>query len=361
MKIAARMVKRLPAAGDAPAFELDVDLQSEAAVTVLLGSSGAGKTLTLNCLAGFARPDEGRILINDQLYFDAAAQVHIRPQSRGCGYIFQEHALFPHMTVKENLRFAAAGKRGKARLERHRHIGELLEAFELTELAGRKPSQLSGGQKQRAALARTLVSEPRLLLLDEPTRGLDARLRQGFYEVLRKTRERLQAPIVLVTHDIDECMELADHVCLLEAGRFTQCGPREQVFGRPASVEVARALGIYNVMPAQVDTLDPGRDSSRLEVFGQKLEARYLPGHLIGDKGYLCVRQTETRVLPDDGRMATNQLVLRMLSTKPSTHGMLVIFEHEITAVVSHAEFERARGSERVKLEIPPGALYFIG
>jgi molybdate transport system ATP-binding protein len=360
MNIDARLVKRLPPAADSEAFELNVHLRSDAAITVLLGASGAGKTLTLNCLGGFARPDEGRILINDALYFDAATDVHLPPQQRRCGYIFQDHALFPHMTVRQNLRFAATAARGNSGLDRHRRIAELLEAFELTELAGRRPAHLSGGQKQRAALARTLVSEPRLLLLDEPTRGLDARLRQAFYDVLRKTRDRLQAPIVLVTHDLEECMELADYVCLIDGGRFTQCGPKEQVFARPASVEIARALGIYNIMPAAIEGLDPSRDSSRLGVFGHKLEGRYLPGRLIGDQGYVCVRRVETRVAPDDGRMAPNQLTLRVTGTKPSAQGRRILFEHEVAAVVSEDEFGQLRGSEALKLEFPASAIYFI-
>jgi molybdate transport system ATP-binding protein len=332
-------------------------VKSDAAVTVLLGSSGAGKTLTLNCLGGFSRPEQGRILVNDQLYFDAPTHLHLPPQQRRCGYIFQDNALFPHMTVRENLRFAATG--GSA-LNRRRRLQELLEAFELTELAGRRPAQLSGGQKQRAALARTLASEPRLLLLDEPTRGLDIRLRQAFYEVLRKARERLQAPIVLVTHDIDECMELAGHVCLMEAGRFLQCGSCEEVFGQPASVEVARALGIYNVMPASIDALDPGRGTSRLGVFGYELEGRYLPGHLIGDQGYVCVRQSDARVLKNEGRPARNQLALQVLSVTPSVRGMRIAFEHDLAAEVSESDYAELRGSEKLKLEIPPSAVYFI-
>ena len=142
-------------------------------------ASGAGKTLTLNCLAGFSRPDSGRILAGEDLFFDAATHVHIAPQRRRCGYIFQDHALFPHMTVMQNLRFAAAVAQSRSKLK----VKELLDAFELGSLANRKPAQLSGGQKQRAALARAMVSEPRLLLLDEPTQGLDARLKRSFFEV----------------------------------------------------------------------------------------------------------------------------------------------------------------------------------
>ena len=261
IKIDARLLKRLPALGDDEAFELNIHLKSDSPTTVLWGASGAGKTLALNCLGGFSTPSEGRILINDELYFDAATRVNLPPRLRRCGYMFQDHALFPHMTVRENLKFAASAARNSSRLDKHRRMNDLLEAFELTDLSARKPAQLSGGEKQRAALARMLVGDPHLLLLDEPTRGLDARLRQAFYEVLRTTRERSQAPIVLVTHDLEECMQLSDYVCLMEAGRFVQSGLREQVFARPANLEVARALGIYNLLPAKITALDPSRDT----------------------------------------------------------------------------------------------------
>ena len=346
MKVDARMVKRLSVA-----FELNVDLKSDAAVTVLLGPSGAGKTLALSCLGGFAKPDEGRILIDDQLYFDAATGVHLSPQKRRCGYIFQDHALFPHMTVMENLRFGAK----QTRLNKRRQITDLLEAFELGELADRKPAQLSGGQKQRAALARTLVSEPRLLLLDEPTRGLDLRLRQAFYAVLKTTRERLQAPIVLVTHDLDECLQVADYVFLMEAGRFTQCGPREQLFACPANLDVARSLGIYNLLPAMIISLDPGRNTSRLEVLGEKIEGPYFKGHLIGDHGYLCIRQTETRVSAKNG-----QITLAVQSVSPSMRGVRIGFEYNVAAEMSETEFDGVRGLEQLRVEIPSSAVYFL-
>ncbi len=363
MSIDARLVKRFPAGRDSEAFELNIHLRAGDGITVLLGPSGAGKTLTLNCLGGFARPDEGRILVNDQLYFDAAAHVHIAPQHRRCGYIFQDHALFPHMTIRENLRFATSAARleKNRRLNRHRRINELLEAFELTDLAARKPAQLSGGQKQRAALARILASEPRLLLLDEPTRGLDARLRAAFYEVLRQTHERLRSPLVLVTHDLEECFELADFVCLMDRGRFLQTGSRELVFAKPATIDVARSLGVYNIVPAVITALDPGRNTSRLRVLDQEIEGPYLPGHLIGDQGFVCVRQSETKVLGPNTPAGLNQLLLRMENSGPSSRGIRVEFEHDVVATASEAEFYELRGKDRLRIEIPASAVYFLG
>jgi molybdate transport system ATP-binding protein len=363
VSIDARLIKRFAAGPGSEPFELNVHLCTGLGVTVLWGPSGSGKTLTLNCLAGFARPDEGRILVNDELYFDASTGVHLPPRRRRCGYIFQDHALFPHMTVRDNLRFAtpkSAPDKG-GRLNRHRRINELLEAFELSELAGRKPGQLSGGQKQRAALARVLVSEPRILLLDEPTRGLDARLRRAFYDVLRKTRERLQVPLVLVTHDVEECFELADTVFLLDRGRFVQSGSRELVFHRPNTIDMARSLGVYNVIPAEISGLDPTGNTSRLRVLNNEIEGPYLPGHLIGDHGFLCIRYSEIKVLPPIVQPARNQLMLRVLDSTPSSRGVRLTFEHDVFVAVSETEYAQLRGDDCLRLEIPSSAVYFIG
>lgn len=365
--IDARLVKRYRAAPDRTQdaledFALDVHLQTPGGVTVLFGTSGAGKSLTLNCIAGFVRPDEGRILINNQLYFDAATNVCVSPERRRCGYLFQDHALFPHMTVRDNLRFAAtvAQNRPASGLQLHRRMTELLEAFELTELASRRPAQMSGGQKQRAALARILMTEPRLLLLDEPTRGLDARLRHSFYQLLQKTRLRLQVPVILVTHDLDECFELADFVCLMDRGRLLQSGTRDDVFSKPATADIARSLGVYNITPAVITALDPARNFSLIRALEGEIEGPYLPGHLIGDHGHLCVRASEVRLLAHTERASRNQLVLNVVSSTPSSRGLRVNLEHEIFVNVSEADFQPLRKSLRLRLEIPPSAVYFL-
>jgi ABC-type Fe3+/spermidine/putrescine transport system ATPase subunit len=288
--------------------------------------------------------------------------VHLSPQDRRCGYIFQDHALFPHMTVRENLRFAATSVRSKkmSGLSGHRRISELLEAFELGELAGRKPGQLSGGQRQRAALARILVSDPQLLLLDEPTRGLDARLRQSFYEVLRQTHARLQVPVMLVTHDLEECFELADSVCLIDNGRLLQSGPTASVFARPATTDIARLIGAYNIVPVVIEALDPGRNQSRLRVFENEIAGPYLPGHLIGDRGFLCIRQSEMKVHPPGTPAALNQMPLRLLATSWSSQGVRLAFEHDISVTVSDAQYDLLGGNQVLNVEVPASAIYFL-
>jgi molybdate transport system ATP-binding protein len=362
MLIDARIVKRLPASRMGSPFELDIHFQSDSAVTIILGPSGAGKSLTLNCLAGFARPDEGRILVQNQLFFDAETKVHVPSHRRRCGYIFQDHTLFPHMSVWENLKFAAqAMQRPRlSRLEQQRTINELLEAFELAELAPRMPHQLSGGQKQRVAIARALVGSPRLLLLDEPARGLNLQLREAFYEILRRARERLKAPIVVVTHDVEECFALADTLYFLENGRCLQSGKKEDVISRPASLEIARLLGIYVIVPAEIVYLDPGRDKSRLRLANQEIETRYFPGQLLGDRGWLCVRRAEVKVLPYPPGPESNQILLEWRSQSATIQGVRLEFEGGVSAEMRENELPDWRASRVLRLEFPANSVHFL-
>jgi molybdate transport system ATP-binding protein len=360
--IDARIIKRLRGLAGGEPFELNVHLQSAGRVTVILGPSGAGKTLILNCLAGFTQPDEGRILIQDQIYFDGATRIHVPPNKRRCGYILQDHMLFPHMSVRDNLRFAAKSSPPPrpGRLDQHRRIKELLEAFELTDLERRMPHQLSGGQKQRVSIARALVGNPHLLLFDEPTRGLDHRLRSSFYDVIHKVKERLESPILIVTHDLDECFELADTLCFIARGQLLQIGRKEEVTSRPASLEVASLLGIHVLLPAEIVLLDPGRHRSRLRAANQEIEGPYLPGHLLGDQGWLCIRRSELRVLPCPARAGENQVVFPLEKAIATAQGVRLEFGTDLSAEVSESEYAELRGSRELCVEIPPTAIHFL-
>lgn len=345
MKLDAKIKKRLDG------FELDVSIQADASGIVLWGASGAGKTLTLNCLAGFMRPDAGRILAGEDLFFDAATGVHVPPRKRRCGYIFQDQALFPHMTVQQNLRFASQVGPQKTKLKTR----EWLDAFELGELADRKPAELSGGQKQRAALARAMVGQPRLLLLDEPTRGLDARLKRSFFELLQETRKRSDVLLVLVTHDLDECFEIGDYVCLLENGKVLQAGAKDAVLAKPASVAAARSLGIYNVVQAEIETLDPGRNASRLRMLGASWNGPYFPGHLIGDKGYVAFRETALKLSANN-----NDAALQVKAIKPYARGVRLNLEEGVSAIMSEAETRDIRAGTAARVQLAPSDIVFL-
>lgn len=350
----ARIGKRFSAGPDSAAFSLQVEFQAAAGVTVLFGPSGAGKTLTLDCIAGFVRPGEGRILLDDQILFDGATGVHLPPRARHCGYVFQNYALFPHLSLRQNLEFAAERR---PRLERHRKVNEMIERFHLADVAGRRPHELSGGQRQRCSIARALIGAPKLLLLDEPARGLDAPLRAELYTVLRQVRLEFRTPILWVTHNLDECFELGEEMLVLRDGRLAQAGAPRKIVDRPASVEVARLLGLYCLLAAEIVALDPGRNQSRLRYGEFDLAGPYLPGHFKGDRVWLCVRPEQLKAAARDGRPGPNQVPAQLVSVvdKPST--VRLEFAGDIAVEMPRATYEPLRQTKEWVVEFPPEAL----
>ena len=348
--IQARIRKQFAPGVESAGFSLDVEFQAAAGITVLFGPSGAGKTLTLESIAGFVRPDEGRILLDDQILFDGAARVHLAPKARRCGYVFQNYALFPHMTLRKNLEF---GAERIPRLERHRKVNELLEKFHLSDVSGRRPHELSGGQKQRCSIARALIGSPRVLLLDEPAQGLDAPLRFELYAMLRQVRQEFEIPVLLVTHDFEECLELADEMIVVREGRVVQSGAPRKVFEQPANVDVARLMGLYNLLPVEIRALDPGRNVSRLRYEDFELSGPYFPGRLIGDRVWLCIRPDLLSVAPRNGRPGMNQMPATLLRIVERPDRMRLQFAGDIAVEVDRREFEKFGGVKEWVVEFP--------
>ncbi|MBP2670531.1 MAG: putative transporter ATP-binding protein, partial [candidate division NC10 bacterium] len=253
-------------------FALDVAWTAGDGVSVLFGPSGAGKTLTLQCLAGLVRPDAGRIVVDGRVLFDSAAGIHVPPQERRLGYVFQGYALFPHLTVRSNVAF---GLRRRPAVERDRRTAEVVERLGLRGLEDRYPRELSGGQRQRVALARALATEPALVLLDEPLSALDLPLRRALRDELQAILADWKMPAVLVTHDFAEAYQLGDRVVIYEAGRIRQAAPRGDLVWQPASESVARILGFRNLLRGTV--IDVGPTHLLVAWRGQKLEVRTPP------------------------------------------------------------------------------------
>jgi ABC-type Fe3+/spermidine/putrescine transport system ATPase subunit len=212
---------------------------------VLLGGSGSGKTTLLRALGGFIEPEAGRIVLNGQDI------TRLPPHKRPVNTTFQSYALFPHMTVTDNVAFGLR-RQGASRVAIAQRVAELLELVRLTEFAGRKPDALSGGQRQRVALARALAPRPRLLLLDEPMSALDRGLREQTRQELLRVQRQTGTTFVLVTHDQDEALAMATRIGLLHDGRLAQVGTPAELYERPASRYVAGFMGNDNVLPARV-------------------------------------------------------------------------------------------------------------
>lgn len=228
-------------------FHLHVAFENSEGSLGILGGSGMGKSMTLKMIAGLMKPDAGKVIVNGRIVYDSAAGIDIPARDRHIGYLFQQYALFPNMTVAENIGIAmkekVAGK--KAAIER------LLEQFSLQELGGRMPSELSGGQQQRVALARILASRPGLLLLDEPFSALDSFLKEQLLEDMIQQLSDYDGDVVMVSHSRDEIYQFCDQLLVLDQGEVKAFGGTKQIFDQPGCVEAARLTGCKNITAAE--------------------------------------------------------------------------------------------------------------
>ena len=215
--------------------------------TALLGASGCGKSMTLRCIAGIVKPDKGRIVLDGTVLFDSEQHIDLPPQQRGVGLLFQNYALFPNMTVEQNILCGLKAEKDKA--ARKARCAEMLRALRLEELASRRPAELSGGQQQRTALARILVGRPRILMLDEPFSALDSYLREEVEVEVGSLLAGFSGTALLVTHNRDEAYRLCPDMVVMEKGRVLRTGATKAVFADPGSTAAARLTGCKNILP----------------------------------------------------------------------------------------------------------------
>jgi ABC-type sulfate/molybdate transport systems ATPase subunit len=237
-------------------FRLAVGLSVGDETVALVGPSGAGKTTVLRAVAGLRRPDRGRIALGAGVWFDAAARVDLPPERRSVGFVFQEYALFPHLSVRGNVAFGGAGR-----------AGELLERLGLAHLAGARPEEISGGERQRVALARALARDPAVLALDEPLSALDAQTRASVRAELQDVLAELAIPTLLVTHDFADAAALADRIGVVVAGELRQLGPAAELVRAPADAFVAALTGA-NVLRGHARALAGGGSEVALDAGG---------------------------------------------------------------------------------------------
>ncbi len=230
-------------------FALDINQSFAPGFTVLFGPSGAGKSTLLDCIAGLQQPDSGEIRLGEKVFFDAASNLSLPPQRRELAYVFQSLALFPHLSVEQNIRY---GLRKLAAPEQTERTNNIAKTFRIEKFLSRRPAELSGGEKQRVALARALVTSPRVLLLDEPLTGLDSALRRSILEDLGAWNDANRIPILYVTHNREEVDAIGERVVTLVNGRVQETGAARAVLDAPRSIELAHAAGFENVLSAIV-------------------------------------------------------------------------------------------------------------
>jgi molybdate transport system ATP-binding protein len=252
-----------------PDFALDLTVALPPGITILFGPSGAGKTTLLDCIAGLVRPDEGRVATQEKILFDNTLGINVPPQLRRVGYVFQDLALFPHLSVEDNVEY------GLSRLDseqRQRRSAAILESFRIAHLRSRRPGEISGGERQRVALARALVIDPTILLLDEPLAALDATTKSKIVDDLRAWNHQHGVPIVYVTHSREEVFALGERVIVLENGRAIALGTPHQVMSAPRFETVAQLAGFENIFDCTVVAVHEERGTMVCQLAGGKAD-----------------------------------------------------------------------------------------
>lgn len=256
-------------------FMLDVDIRSDSKRIGILGASGCGKSMTLRCISGIVKPDSGIVKVEQNVYFDAKAKINLKPRARSIGYLFQNYALFPTMSVEKNIGIGIRGTKA----ERKEKVEQMMERFQIENLRNRLPRQLSGGQQQRAALARILVCNPRILLLDEPFSALDVHLRDKMQQELLELLEDYGGTVIMVSHNRDEMYRFSEELFILDEGAVKGKGDTKQVFKNPGSFAAAKLTGCKNIALARRE----GDQTADVKAWDMKFQMRQiLPDNLSG-------------------------------------------------------------------------------
>ena len=316
-------------------FTLDASFTVPAGFTILFGASGSGKTTILRAIAGLARPEAGRVVVGETTFFDSRTSVDLPVQRRRVGYVFQQLALFPHLSVRANI---AYGLHGMPAADLQQRVTTIAESFHIAHLLDRRPGHISGGERQRTALARALVTDPSILLLDEPLSALDHAIQAHILADLRRWNERRRIPALYVTHSHREAYELGERVVALEHGRVVATGTAHEVLDRPANRLLASLAGFENMFGATV-TERAERDGTmrcRLDDGGTELELP-LTGHQAGQRLTVAIRAGDVLLAGDEPRgLSARNVILGRLSRMTVQGPTVVVVVDAGASLVAH-------------------------
>ena len=269
-----------------PGFKLNIDIACENGIVGVLGASGSGKSMLLNCITGLVNPDEGKIILNEKTLFDSSQKVNLHPRDRRVGFLFQNYALFPHMTIFDNIAF---GLGSVSKEEKSERVSSLIERFHLTGMEKRYPSQISGGQQQRVALARAMAAEPEILLLDEPFSALDNHLKNYMLKEMQQFISEFHGITIFVTHNVEEAYQLCDRIAILKSGSVEAYCGKHEIFQNPISYETAKITGCKNLSAAK----KLSTHTFNIHDWGIKLN---LKAEIDAETGFIGIRQNHIRI-----------------------------------------------------------------
>jgi molybdate transport system ATP-binding protein len=314
--------KELRNAGAAP-FILDISIEVPPGITILFGPSGAGKSTLLDCIAGLALPDEGRIVAGGEVLFDSASAANLPSQKRRIAYVFQTLALFPHLTVEENVAYGLTHLQAD---ECAKRVAEILAAFRVEKLHKQKPGEISGGEKQRIALARSLVTDPCVLLLDEPLTGLDAELKSAIVDDLRSWNAARHIPILYVTHSREEVDALGERVIAIDHGHVVTAGAPMDVLDAPRLKRLAQAAGFENLLDGAVLDLREADGVMRVRLGATACELEVPLGYAAaGDRVRVAIRAGDILLATEHPRGLSARNVIEGRISSLESRGTMVI------------------------------------
>ena len=339
---------------NAQPFVLDANVSFPPGFTVLFGPSGAGKSTLLDCIAGLQQPDSGEICLGEKVFFDAAGNLSLPPQRRELAYVFQSLALFPHLSVEQNIRY---GLDRLAASEQTERANTAARNFRIEHLLSRRPAELSGGEKQRVALARALATSPRVLLLDEPLTGLDSSLRRSILEDLHAWNDANRIPILYVTHNREEVDAIGERVVTLVNGRVQETGTPRGVLDAPRSIELAQSAGFENVLPAVVVEHRPADGIMRVSLDHAACEIEIPLGEAEpGSEVRVAIRAGDILVATEPPHFLSARNILPGTIVSVETRGAMVALQVKAGTVF---QVHVTPGAVRA-LDLSPGLLVWL-
>ena len=338
-------------------FNLDVSFETNSEYLGLLGASGSGKSMTLKCIAGIETPDEGKIVLNGRVLFDSEKKICLKPQERNVGFLFQNYALFPNMTVEENIGLGLK----LAEKEKAEQVLELLNLFQLKEHGNKYPNQLSGGQQQRVALARCMAYSPEILLLDEPFSALDSHLKETLQNEIMELLKLYEGEILMVTHSRDEAYRFCKNLVILDEGKSVLFGETKEVFKNPKLASVARLTGCKNISPCSIKS----KNSIYAEDWGIHIESK---SEIPANTNYVGIRahnfviadsKDENNIIECKIKSITEELFeyVIMFTDKDSNNrddNSMMMFK------VKKEDWDKRKDKEHIFLKIPEKDLMFL-